>query len=491
MALKVTHANIATRGAGKDWWNAEHVVSGSGSYDVTLPPYNAKGDGVTDDTAAIQAAIDAGALINGEVVCPPGRYLISAPLVIASGIVSLSGSSTMSAQAASFSTAIKLVAGSNCRLLTVADGALANVHGILWDGNKTNQTVAADGIVFEGTLILRSFFSQCVVTAVKGRGVVNHRRELFIDSVRIDACADDGFVTDASSDVFVRDLVTGENGGHGMVCRTNFVQVYNLASYLNATDGLVVDGVSGGYFSGVVTDLNGTDGIVLNTDGGYCQDHRFVGGRTSGNSYLSVGGGSNLAFTGTAGVSFNSFIGMRLFGLEESTRTNKPAYQFEDRRTGFSVQQGRFNAFVACTLHSGPTYTATAAYHASFPSFAEIVSVGDEYTVGWLLKPAYASTIQIGTHFNTMPAANLAVRGDSPIRFFGSDGNADQGSYLLPAANTLTLGIRTSASDSDYMTLMGGTVRIVTPTYADEAAAAALASGTLYKTATGEARIKL
>ncbi len=52
-------------------------------FDVTRPPFNAKGDGVTNDRAAIQAAIDA-ARDQGNSVAfmPAGNYLVDGPLIV-------------------------------------------------------------------------------------------------------------------------------------------------------------------------------------------------------------------------------------------------------------------------------------------------------------------------------------------------------------------------------------------------------------------------
>jgi len=54
---------------------------------VTSPPYKARGDGVTDDTAAIRAALrDAGKRGGGIVYLPQGEYKITRPLVVPSGV---------------------------------------------------------------------------------------------------------------------------------------------------------------------------------------------------------------------------------------------------------------------------------------------------------------------------------------------------------------------------------------------------------------------
>jgi hypothetical protein len=48
--------------------------------------YGAKGDGTTDDTAAIQKAIDAAAKLGGIVTLPTGKFLVSGSLTVPAGV---------------------------------------------------------------------------------------------------------------------------------------------------------------------------------------------------------------------------------------------------------------------------------------------------------------------------------------------------------------------------------------------------------------------
>ncbi len=75
-------------------FNSKAKESGSADGIYSVMNYHAKGDGTTDDTNAIQAALNEAGKIGGEVVLPPARYLVSGSLHIPPG-VSVVGSARM------------------------------------------------------------------------------------------------------------------------------------------------------------------------------------------------------------------------------------------------------------------------------------------------------------------------------------------------------------------------------------------------------------
>src|SRR5258708_30944052 len=62
-------------------------------FNVMDPAYGAVGDGIANDTVALQAPINVAQNANGRTIyLPPGIYLISAPLTSSKHAISLRGS---------------------------------------------------------------------------------------------------------------------------------------------------------------------------------------------------------------------------------------------------------------------------------------------------------------------------------------------------------------------------------------------------------------
>jgi len=68
-------------------YSAPEDVAQFGYFDVTKPPYGAKGDGITDDTAAIQRAVTEARDARVVAYFPPGTYLVSDTIQMIQGTV--------------------------------------------------------------------------------------------------------------------------------------------------------------------------------------------------------------------------------------------------------------------------------------------------------------------------------------------------------------------------------------------------------------------
>jgi len=100
--------------------------------------YGAKGDGITDDTIAIQLAIDSLKNTGGKVILPNGTYIISAPLKVPSN-VELCGQNRWTCIVKLKDTAPNLgmlVKNSNA---TVGSNTNITICNLTFDGNKSNN----------------------------------------------------------------------------------------------------------------------------------------------------------------------------------------------------------------------------------------------------------------------------------------------------------------------------------------------------------------
>ena len=125
---------------------------------VDVKAFNAKGDGVTDDTNAIQNAIDR--TTGKELYFPAGTYLISNSLII---------KSTTTLKGDGNSSIIKLADLANEHMIVVSAKSDLLFFNLVLDGNKSNNSSNKDAIV--GSDAKRVTVSQCVIKNTVGNGV--------------------------------------------------------------------------------------------------------------------------------------------------------------------------------------------------------------------------------------------------------------------------------------------------------------------------------
>jgi len=139
---------------------------------VNVKTQGAKGDGATDDTAAIQNAINAG----GATYFPTGTYMVSGLTLQAKTVLMGTGSGTYSGFVGAGVSAIKLINGSNSPVITIPAGAGAGrITDLEIDGNKNGQTAGLpQGILFAAAGSAQESqwrIERCFVHATRGTGI--------------------------------------------------------------------------------------------------------------------------------------------------------------------------------------------------------------------------------------------------------------------------------------------------------------------------------
>jgi hypothetical protein len=242
--LKVDGANVGAGGGLTGW------------YDVTEAPYLATGDGTTDDTAAIQEAMDACAAAGGGVVYfPPGTYLCSATINIDSDV-------TM--QGVGEPSLLTQADNSQCRFIEnegSTEGSITNatIRDLAIDGNQANQALnAGSAIRLRGDDIR-------ILNCNVRNGSIHNIQFGTSSNVLVEGCICSG---PGQSNYAYEDVTTvihrGNSGETSDVSDTKFGTCTNVTCVGN----VCMNGGTGGYYCDTSTDVIIAGNVSVNQSNG-------------------------------------------------------------------------------------------------------------------------------------------------------------------------------------------------------------------------------
>ena len=339
---------------------------------VKALPYNATGDGETDDTEAILAAIAAVPDAGGTVFFPAGTYVISQPISIESNCeLNLIGISTVNSMQPLSGSILQLASGANCDMLVKAGTARVNVKGLVFDGNKANQTSTnLHGLWLQGVVDAnrRCTIEDVIVWEVSGTGILNDNRESHFTKVHIGYSEGDGLVNTAASDVDFWNVLSGFNRGNGIA----FIGVPGTGAggasvwfgnfYRNGLNGLWLTNSANNSFFHCMIDANNQNGILGE---GPSWRNRFISCVPHVNNYhnnpdqqptaVPSGTYSNVKVAGDYTYDWE-FIGCTFFQYESTelaTYGVTVKYQVEDARPAFATNKYARLSFTACNFANG------------------------------------------------------------------------------------------------------------------------------------------
>ncbi|MEV7675094.1 glycosyl hydrolase family 28-related protein [Streptomyces sp. NPDC088752] len=253
--------------------------------------YGAKGDGSTNDTTAIQAAIDA-CPPGGVVYLPQGRYRTSAPLVVPPTITvrgahaSMTGGPDLADPMAflqpltTFTGTAMIVFKSQSAGGYAAVSAEQRIENLMLDGSTLDGTKPVDGIYAEGN-VQHVRLSNVTISRMSNNGVITGGvSNAFpyawrLTNVLVDNCRGSGIVFTRMTDLTMIDCQATGCWNRGIVL-SNVAnsQVVGCRAEWNGSHGFHITGAwgngtgSGGMLlASCSTDRNGGDGVRVDATG--------------------------------------------------------------------------------------------------------------------------------------------------------------------------------------------------------------------------------
>jgi len=284
------------------------TVYGSGYINVKNPKFGAMGDGITDDTFAIQKAIDS-ATGGNTVFFPAGSYIISSTLRISANGVHLKGQGTGATTIYNTST---------------------NLDSFYFGGNT--QQVMKCSI---SDMSISSTVSKTSGAAIRFGSDTIDIRNCYAYNLDINGHYD-GIVLNNTTTVYLHDIILTSGGIHGTgiyisggndhylnrvslwnysvnigIYSTGATWIDNVDAMVADTNGLEIKASNGditwSWISNSAFDSSGSNGIYISSSGNQVRGLNFS------NVWASTNGTNGIYISGNGNIDGIQFIGARIF----------------------------------------------------------------------------------------------------------------------------------------------------------------------------------